>query len=31
MQVTGTRLEQRSPDTRIEFLDLTAEPQGASR
>jgi tetratricopeptide (TPR) repeat protein len=31
MQVTGTRLEQRSPETRIEFLDLTAEPEKASR
>lgn len=31
MQVTGTRLEQRSPETRIEFLDLTAEPEKATR
>lgn len=31
MQVTGTRLEQRSPETRLEFLDLTAEPEKTTR
>ncbi|MEA2998937.1 MAG: hypothetical protein QOH04_13 [Sphingomonadales bacterium] len=28
---TGTHMRQRSPDGRIEFLDLTAEPRTASR
>ncbi|HEX2764866.1 MAG TPA: hypothetical protein VHM92_13620 [Allosphingosinicella sp.] len=31
MQVTGTRLEQRSPETRTEYLDLTAEPAKSTR
>jgi tetratricopeptide (TPR) repeat protein len=30
MTVTGTRLEQRSPESRIEYVDLTAEPPRAA-